>query len=202
MIDYIKGKVDRLETTEVVLEAFGVGYSLQISLNTYSALRGQSDIRLYVYEQVRQDAATMLYGFSSCDERDIFMLLLGVSGVGGATARAVISAYSPSELQDIISSEDTRALKSVKGIGQKAAERIIVELRDKVLSLGVSGGSSNDIGDGITIGAKKELSNEAISALTMLGYSSQQAHKAVSSIIKAEPDLPVEQVIKKALKAL
>ena len=202
MIDYIKGKVDRLETTEVVLETFDIGYSLQISLNTYSALRGQSDAKLYVYEQVRQDAATMLYGFSSIDERDIFMLLLGVSGVGGATARAVISAYSPSELQDIISSEDTRALKSVKGIGQKAAERIIVELRDKVLSLGASGGTSNSMGDSMTVGAKKELSNEAISALTMLGYSSQQAHKAVSSILKAEPNLPVEQVIKKALKTL
>ena len=202
MIDYIKGKVTRLETTEAVLEAYNIGYSLQISLNTYSALRGQSEAKLYVYEQVRQDAATLLYGFSSQQERDIFTMLLGVSGVGGATARAMISAYSPSELQDIISSEDTRALKSVKGIGQKAAERIIIELRDKVLSLGASGSSSGNVGDSMTIGAQKDLSNEAVAALTMLGYSSQQAHKAVSSIIKSEPELSVEQVIKKALKAL
>ena len=201
MYEYIKGLVAELNPAYAVIEAGGIGYFVNISLTSYSALRLEEQTQLFLHQVVREDAH-LLFGFTTKIERELFRQLITVNGVGPNTARLILSSLTPQELTNAILSENLVRLKSVKGIGQKAAERIIVELRDKVLSFGVSGGSSNNIGDGITIGAKKELSNEAISALTMLGYSSQQAHKAVSSIIKAEPDLPVEQVIKKALKAL
>lgn len=198
MIDYIEGRIDSLELQQAVIEAGGIGYAVTISLNTYTALRGKERARLYIHEQVKQDTASQLYGFYSRDERALFLLLLSVNGVGGQTARSLVSAFTPSELQNTIASEDVRTLTSVKGLGKKGAERIIVELRDKVLSLGTPAASSAPS----AMGAAKETVDEAVAALTMLGFTAQAAKNAATSIIKADPSLPVEAVIKQALKAL
>ncbi len=199
MIAYIDGKIDELTADVAILEAYGVGYELAISLQTYNTLRGKEQARLYVYEQMRQDQATQLFGFATKQERELFLLLLGVSGVGGQTARSVVSAYSPDELTRIIANEDKQALTSIKGIGKKAAERIVVELRDKVqmpegAGYSTSGSSSAPV-------AHPAL-QEAVYALTMLGFQAATASKAVTAIALEQPDLPVEQIIKQALKQM
>lgn len=134
MIEYIKGKIEELTPMQAVIEAGGIGYQIFISLNTYSAIQGKTDAKLYIYEAIREDAH-LLYGFKAKSEREIFLLLISVSGIGCQTARMILSAFSPAELSGIIQSEDLRSLKSIKGIGPKAAQRIIVELKDKVLSI-------------------------------------------------------------------
>lgn len=200
MIEYIKGALDELTPTFAIVEAAGVGYQLIISLNTYSAIQGKKEVRLYAYEVIREDAH-LLYGFASKAERELFTLLVSVSGIGGQTARMILSAFTPAELAGIIREENVRALKSVKGIGPKAAQRIIVDLKDKIsLDTGTETGmpAGNDAGTA----ASREVVDEAVAALTMLGFPPAPSQRTVLQIVRNEPSLPVEMIIKQALKML
>lgn len=202
MIEYVRGIVDELTPTTAVIECGGVGYMLNISLNTYTALQGKSEVRLFVYESIREDAWT-LFGFSTKDERTLFLALLVVSGVGGNTARTILSTFSPSELCDIIMNENAKLLTTVKGLGKKTAEKIIVELKDKVASLGIQATSVSAQGEAApTPSYNKEVHDEAIEALKMLGFPPAPTTKAVRAILKDDPSAPVEKVIKLALKML
>ena len=200
MIDYIKGEIAELQPATAVLECHGIGYALSISLNTYSAIQGKKECKLYVYEAVRQDAAQVLYGFSTKQERELFLLLISVSGIGGNTARTILSAISPAELVNCISTENTTLLKGVKGLGLKTAQRIIVDLKDKIkndsIAVGPVGISPAPMAN------NKQVHDEAVSALTMLGFAVAPSQKVVYTILKAQPTATVEQVIKLALKQL
>lgn len=200
MIEYIKGTIDELTPTQAIVEAGGVGYQLFISLNTYSFLQGRKEGKLFVHEAVRQDQGTALYGFASKQERDIFLLLIGVSGIGGQTARMILSAFTPAELATCISNEDARTLKSVKGIGPKAAGRIIVELKDKMVQGLWEDGTPS--ATSTPLGVNKELVDEAVAALSALGFPPAPTHKVVMSIVQSTPDATVETIIKQALKML
>ncbi len=170
MIDYIKGEIAELQPATAVLECYGIGYALSISLNTYSAIQGKKECKLFVYEAVRQDAAQVLYGFSTKQERELFLLLISVSGIGGNTARTILSALSPAELVNCISTENTSILKGVKGLGLKTAQRIIVDLKDKIKNDSIAVGGS-DITMVSVPSSNKQVHDEAVSALTMLGFA-------------------------------
>ena len=201
MIEYIRGIIAEITPTEAVLEANGVGYGLSISLNTYTAIQGlHGDVKLYVYESIREDAY-QLWGFATKAERELFLLLTGVSGVGPASARVILSSMTPAELCDAISRSDERLLKSAKGVGGKTAQRIIVELKDKITGLGLDAAVATASGQQPAV-ANKEVLDEAVAALTMLGFSPAPSQKAVLGILRAEPDASVERVIKLALKML
>ena len=196
-----------MQPAEAVVECHGVGYSVGITLNTFSALQGKEGIvKLYVSESIREDAY-QLWGFATKTEREIFLLLQTVSGIGAATARMILSALTPQELADIILSGNEKMLKSVKGIGPKTAQRIIVELQDKVAPLlsspkggvGITGMDSENTG---TFEHNAQITEEASSALTMLGFSPVPVRKVVQKILCEEPDATVERVIKLALKML
>lgn len=199
MIDYVRGIVDELSPTQATIECHGVGYLLNISLNTYTALQGKSEARLFVYESIREDA-WVLFGFATKEERALFLMLISVSGVGGNTARTMLSSFSASELAGLIMEGNEKMIKSVKGLGAKTAQRIIVELHDKVADLGIS---STPVAEGnATQVVNVEVYNEAFEALKMLGFSPAPVAKAVKSIMKDDPTAPVEKVIKLALKML
>lgn len=194
MYDYIKGNVEELTPTYVVLDNHGVGYMINISLNSYNALQNHThDVKIFVYEAIREDAH-ILFGFTERRERELFLLLITVSGVGANTARMILSSLTPSDLEQAIASANSAALKSVKGIGAKTAERIIVDLKDKIkvssdtllLKSPVSG----------------EVFEEAMSALVMLGFTKPMSQKALKKLFAAEPSITVEQAIKKALKMM
>lgn len=202
MIEYLKGTLADLTPTLAVVECHGVGYGVNISLNTFSAIQGKQEVKLWISESIREDAY-QLWGFSTRAERELFTLLTSVSGIGAGIARVILSSMTVSELAGVISDGNDKMLKSVKGIGPKVAQRIIVDLRDKIGSLGIEGAR----GDGQ--GAKangpiinKEVMDEAVAALTMLGFSPAPAHKAVQHILTEEPEAAVERVIKLALKML
>lgn len=203
MIEYIKGELTELTPATAVVEAAGVGYALNISLNTYSTIQGKKEVKLYVHENLvtggRDDAYT-LYGFASRQERDLYRLLITVSGVGANTARMILSASSPSELCNAIASADERMLKAVKGIGLKTAQRIIVDLKDKILSLGIAQEVSAGTAAGSTIPV--DVRDEAVAALTMLGFSPAPTAKVVTAILTDDASLTVEQVVKLALKQI
>lgn len=201
MIEYIKGEVAELSPATAVIDCNGVGYAASISLNTYAAIQGKQECKLYIFESIREDAY-QLYGFADKQERELFLLLISVSGIGGNTARTILSALSPSELINIISTENANLLKSVKGIGLKTAQRIIVDLKDKLKtgSLAATGNASGTMFAGTT--ANIQVHEEAVAALTMLGFAQVPSQKVVSAILTEEPDTPVEQVIKLALKRL
>ncbi len=199
MITYIRGIIDELTPTQAILEAHGVGYLLNISLNTYTALQGKSEARLFVYESIREDAWT-LFGFATKQERELFLLLISVSGVGGNTARTMLSSFSAPELASLIMDGNERMLKTVKGLGAKTAQRIIVELRDKVVSLGLEPSQPRDLT--ASQPQNSEVYNEAFEALKMLGFPPAPVAKTVKAILKDEPTAPVEKVIKMALKML
>lgn len=203
MIEYIRGGVAELSPTQAVIDAGGVGYALAISLNTYTALQGKEEARLYVFEAIREDAY-QLYGFATKQERVLFALLVSISGVGGATARMVLSAFTPVDLARVVMAEDSRSLTSVKGIGSKAAGRIIVELKDKVQDLyaDVSGTSDGSEGNGVQSALRSPVVSEAVEALTVLGFPPASAHKAVVQIVKHDAGITVEEIIKRALKML
>ena len=201
MIDYIKGQLAELNPTSAIVEACGVGYELSISLNTYTALQGKKEVKLYAYEVLREDAH-LLFGFAGKDEREIFTLLIGVSGIGGMTARMLLSAFSPRELCAYIQSEDVKMLKSVKGIGPKAAQRIVVDLKDKVVHMASATDGAKDAGIPIVDAAQREIIEEAVAALTMLGFPPAAAKKAVDTLVKDQPSATVEVLIKGALKIL
>lgn len=203
MIDYIRGELTELTPTLAVVETVGVGYAMSISLNTFSAIQGKKDVKLYVQESLvtggRDDSYT-LYGFSTKQERELYRMLITVSGVGANTARMILSASSPAELCNIIANGDERMLKNVKGIGLKTAQRIIVDLRDKIVSSGITG--ELHVSDQPVSMVNNSVKDEAVQALTMLGFSPAPSAKVVVAILKEQPDLPVEQVIKLALKQI
>lgn len=201
MIEYINGILDEAEPAWAVVDCQGVGYGLNISLNTFSDIQGKERVRLYVYEAIREDAY-VLFGFSTKQERSLFVLLLSVSGVGGNTARTILSAFSPAELCTLIQEDNVKVLKTVKGLGPKTAQRIIVDLRDKIDALGItpSAGSVPEVEQQQKI--NKEVHDEAVEALKMLGYPPAPANKVVNAILKDDPTLKVEKVIKMALKML
>ncbi len=200
MIDYVRGILDELTPAQATVECHGVGYLCNISLNTYSAIQGKSEVRLFVYEVIREDS-WVLYGFSTKEERELFVQLISVSGIGGNTARTMLSAFSPSELCEIITSGNEKLLKTIKGLGTKTAQRVIVELKDKVATLGIAPTSVADKRTAVTA-ANSEVHDEAIEALKMLGFPPAPVVKAVRAILKDEPSAPVERVIKLALKML
>ena len=199
MIEYIKGELTELTPALATVEAAGVGYGLNISLNTYSAIQGKKDAKLYVYESIREDAH-LLYGFVSKKEREMFELLISVSGVGPNTARMMLSSMSVAELCNAISTGNERLVKGIKGIGKMTAQRIIVDLRDKIVALGIA----EEIPAGGTMAApvNNAVKDEAVSALTMLGFAPAPTQKVVVAILTEQPDLPVEQVVKLALKQI
>lgn len=197
MIDYIKGKIGELTPTSCTLETCGVGYELLISLNTYTAIQDRKEVKLYVYEVIREDAH-LLYGFSTKQERQLFTLLISVSGVGGQTAKVILSSFSPSELANIIQMENVKLLRGVKGIGPKAAQRIVLDLKDKVV--GIEGGAT--VQSGVANSIKANAVAEAVSALTTLGFPPAASQKCVAALLQENPNLPIEQVIKQALKLL
>lgn len=201
MLDYVRGELAELAPANAVIDCHGVGYMLNISLNTYSAIQGKKDAKLYVYEAIREDAY-VLFGFASKQERELFLLLISVSGIGGNTARTILSALSPSELVNVISSENIQILKSVKGIGLKTAQRIIVELKDKMQNDGLAMGDTTIVDVPKQDTVNREVQQEAVSALTMLGFPVAPSQKVVYTILKEEPDAVVERVIKLALKRL
>lgn len=197
MIDYIKGQIGELTPTSCTLETCGVGYELLISLNTYTAIQDRKEVKLYVYEVIREDAH-LLYGFSTKQERQLFTLLISVSGVGGQTAKVILSSFSPSELANIIQMENVKLLRGVKGIGPKAAQRIVLDLKDKVV--GIEGGATVQSGVANSINANAVA--EAVSALATLGFPPAASQKCVAALLQENPNLPIEQVIKQALKLL
>lgn len=199
MIEYIKGELTELTPALATVEAVGVGYGLNISLNTYTAIQGKKEVKLLVYESIREDAH-VLFGFATLKERELFMLLITVSGIGPNTARMILSSMTPAELCNSISTGNEKLIKSVKGIGLKTAQRIIIDLRDKIVALGIT--DEIPVGGTVTTPVNSKVKDEAVSALTMLGFSPAPSQKVVVGILKEQPDLPVEQVVKLALKQI
>ena len=193
MIEYIKGEITDLTPTYCVLETNGVGYMLNISLVTYQELQGQSATRLYVYENIREDAH-VLYGFLTKEERELFLLLISVSGVGAATARMILSSFTAMELQEVIATGNVNAIKSVKGIGLKSAQRIIVDLKDKVQTIGGSDAPTLNLATG-----SNENMEEAVAALVALGFQRAASVKVVEKLLKEDAAMPVAKIIKCAL---
>jgi Holliday junction DNA helicase RuvA len=207
MIEYIKGEVAELTPAIAVIDAHGVGYGLNISLTTYSALQGLKPTpnthhpiaKLYVYEAIREDAH-VLYGFYNKKEREMFELLITVSGVGTNTARMMLSGMSVSELCNAISTGNARLIQGIKGIGKMTAQRIIVDLRDKIVALGIA--DEIPAGGSVAAPVNNAVRDEAVAALTMLGFSPAPTQKVVVKILQEQPTLPVEQVVKLALKQI
>lgn len=209
MIEYIKGQLTDLNPTYVVIEAAGVGYAINIALPTYSELVGKEgqESRLYITEIIREDAHE-LFGFFTKGERELFVMLMTVSGIGANTARMIMSAYSAAEIRQIIATGNARALSQVKGLGPKTAQRIIVDLKDKVLKIDLGNEAKGErleamelLGEEASI-VDSAVKQEAISALVMLGFAATASGKVVDKILKAAPESSVEQVIKQALKML
>lgn len=199
MIEYIKGELTDLTPAMATVEAAGVGYGLNISLNTFSAIQSKKEVKLYVYEAIREDAY-QLYGFINKKEREMFLLLITVNGVGANTARMMLSGMSVAELCNAISTGNARLIQSIKGIGKMTAQRIIVDLRDKIVALGIA----EEIPAGGTVEApvNTAVRDEAVAALTMLGFAPAPSQKVVVAILQEQPDAPVEQVVKLALKQI
>ena len=194
MIEYIRGELTDLTPALATIEAAGVGYGLNISLNTYTSIQGKKEVKLYVYEAIREDAY-VLYGFGSKREREMFELLITVSGVGTNTAR-----MSVSELCNAISTSNAKLIQSIKGIGKMTAQRIIVDLRDKIVALGIA--DEIPAGGSVAAPVNNAVRDEAVAALTMLGFSPAPTQKVVVAILQEQPTLPVEQVVKLALKQI
>lgn len=193
MIDYIKGEITELTPTSVSLETHGIGYFINISINTYTNLSGKKDAKLYIYEAIREDTY-QLFGFFDKREREMFLLLISVSGIGAGTARVMLSSMNTQELAGVIAAGNSDMLKTVKGIGLKTAQRVIVDLKDKV--------KISDIEQTDMFAPVNPAGEEAIAALVMLGFPQQASQKVVLKILKDKPDSIVEQIIKTALKML
>lgn len=205
MIEYIKGTLAELSPALAVVEAYGVGYALNISLTTYTKIQGLKDVKLFVHEQLttggRDDSFT-LYGFATKQERELYRMLISVSGIGANTARMMLSSLTPTELCNAIANGDEKIIKSVKGIGLKTAQRVILDLKDKIVSTGIADelhvAKQHSAGPSVNTAVK----DEAVSALTMLGFSPAPSAKVVVEILTAQPDLQVEMVVKEALKRI
>lgn len=197
MIDYISGKIAELTPTRVVLDNSGIGYAIEISLQTYAALESQKEAKVYIYHHIQSSSdVELFYGFSSKDERSIFELLISVSGVGVNTARAILSSFSADELREAILSENVAAIKSVKGIGLKTAQRMVLELKDKI-SKGEGG-----VSEVLLVSDRNAVAEEAAAALQMLGFSKPNISKAIQKIVSSNPNIKVEELIKQALQIL
>jgi Holliday junction DNA helicase RuvA len=199
MIEYIKGELTELTPALATVEAAGVGYGLNISLNTFSAIQGKKEVKLYVHEAIREDAY-QLYGFVNRKEREMFELLITVNGVGTNTARMMLSGMSVSELCNAISTGNAKLIQSIKGIGKMTAQRIIVDLRDKIVALGIA--DEIPAGGQMAAPVNNAVRDEAVAALTMLGFSPAPSQKVVVGILQQQPDAPVETVVKLALKQI
>ena len=197
MIEYIKGEISDLTPTYCVLETNGIGYMLNISLVTYQELQGQSAVRLYVYENIREDAH-VLYGFLTKAERELFLLLISVSGVGAATARMILSRFTVAELQEVIATGHVNAIKSVKGIGLKSAQRIIVDLKDKIGTMHNAQCTMHNVG----VGSNNENMEEAVAALVALGFQKAASVKVVEKLMKEDATMAVGKIVKRALSMM
>ncbi len=197
MIEYLRGELAELTPATAIIECCGVGYETSITLNTYSALQGKKDVKVYIYEVIREDTH-QLFGFCNKHERELFLLLISVSGIGGNTARTILSAFTVNELCDAIATGNEVAIKSVKGIGLKTAQRLIVDLKDKIAGIYDGTASSTPA----AAPANNENIDGAVQALAMLGFPASAANKVVQSIAKSEPGASIEQLIKLALKQL
>ncbi|MGL5317678.1 MAG: Holliday junction branch migration protein RuvA [Bacteroidales bacterium] len=193
MIEYVSGKLAEATPTYAVIDCNGLGYMLHITLNTYAAIQTKKEIKLFVHEVIREDAH-LLYGFAERQEREMFLLLTSVSGVGASIGRMILSSMSVSEVGGAIASGNSAALKKVKGVGQKTAERICVDLKDKI--------KTTDSTLLVDMPQNSQVQGEAISALVMLGFVKAQSEKAVNKILAANPSASVEEIIKAALKML
>jgi Holliday junction DNA helicase RuvA len=193
MIEYIEGRIVSLFPTHIIIETGGIGYLINISLFTYSQLEGKENVKILVHEVIREDAH-LLFGFFEASERELFRLLISVSGVGANTARMMLSSVEPAGIENAILKADVNILKGIKGIGLKTAQRIIVDLKDKV-------GKSSSSGEIFSV-SDNTARDEAFTALVMLGFPKNAVSKVLENILKSEKDLPVEQLIKKALKIL
>tara|TARA_R110002049_G_scaffold293731_2_gene478997 strand:- start:48298 stop:48879 length:582 start_codon:yes stop_codon:yes gene_type:complete len=193
MITHIQGKLVEKNPTDVVIDCNGVGYLLNISLHTYSQIPNQEHLKLYTHLQVKEDSHT-LYGFSSLAEREIFRLLISVSGIGASIARTMLSSLTPKQVREGIATGDVALIQSIKGIGAKTAQRVIIDLKDKILKI-------YDI-DEVSVSKDNTNKNEALSALEVLGFVKKQAERVVDKIVASQPDANVETIIKLALKNL
>lgn len=193
MFEYIKGSVASLKPSHIVLEVNSIGYFVTISLNTYTQLNGVDSVKLFIHQVIREDAH-QLYGFATEPERELFRMLISVSGIGANTAIMMFSSLSPDEISNSILNENVNLLKSIKGIGVKTAQRVIIDLKDKV--------GKSPISEQFVASADNTLRNEALSALVMLGFAKKPAEKELDKILAAQPNLSVENVIKLALKSL
>ena len=194
MIEYIKGTLAELNPTEAIVENNGIGYSTLISLQTYEEIHGKSEVKLYIHHYLREDEE-LYYGFATKDERHLFRLLISVSGIGAATARMMLSSMSSDEITNAILTENINKIKSIKGIGLKSAQRLIIELKDKV---GKISGETPTL-PGL---ASNTAMEEATTALVMLGFAKPNVNKVLSAIVKEKPDMSLEEMIKIALKKL
>ena len=195
MIDYIKGIIVELSPAELILENNGIGYSILISLQTFQALQDKKEATVYIFHYLREDAE-LFYGFATKDERELFELLISVSGIGVNSARMMLSSLSAEEIRQAILSEDIARIKSVKGIGVKSAQRLVLELKDKIVK-GEGADSTELFG-----GNRSEIIEEASRALVMLGFANPAVNKAIQAVLKANPNAKVEQIIKSALQMM
>ena len=195
MIDYIKGQIVELSPTEVIIETYGIGYRILISLQTYEGLNGKTESKVYIHHYLREDEE-LYYGFASKEERELFRLLIGVSGIGASTARMMLSSLTSEEIRNSILAEDINKIKSIKGIGLKSAQRLILELKDKVVK-----GAGNDTPALFNTQSNTAV-DEAVTALVMLGFTKPNVTKAVSAVLKDPPGASLEEIIKLALKRL
>ncbi|MBQ7878870.1 MAG: Holliday junction branch migration protein RuvA [Bacteroidaceae bacterium] len=197
MIEYLRGEIAELTPATAIIECAGVGYETSITLNTYSTLQGKKEAKVFIYEVIREDTH-QLFAFHNKEERELFLQLISVSGIGGNTARTILSAFTVTELCEVIMTGNETVLKSVKGIGLKTAQRIIVDLKDKIKNI-----SGTVAENAVTVAiASNETVDSAVSALVMLGFPSSAATKVVQAVVKAEPSASIEQVIKLSLKQL
>ena len=195
MIDYIKGQINELTPTEVILETYGIGYRILISIQTYEGLNGKKDATVYIHHYLREDEE-LYYGFASRDERELFRLLISVSGIGASTARMMLSSMSSDEIRNAIIAEDINKIKSIKGIGLKSAQRLILELKDKIVK-----GGGCDTSQIFCSGSNPAI-EEATTALVLLGFTKANVNKAVAAVLKESPNASLEEIIKLALKRL
>ena len=195
MIEYIKGELAELTPADAVVECCGIGYHILISLQTFSQLENKKDVKVYIHHYLREDEE-LYYGFGTREERELFRLLIGVSGIGAATARMMLSSMSSEEIRTAIIAEDINRIKSIKGIGLKSAQRLVLELKDKIVK-----GSGNESGIMLTQ-QNNAIVEEAVTALVLLGFTKANVNKAVSAVMKENPEANLESIIKLALKKL
>ena len=193
MFEYINGNIVSLKPSHIILEANSIGYFIIVSLNTYTQLSGKESGKIYIHEVIREDAH-LLYGFATEAERELFRMLISVNGIGSNTAIMMFSSLSPDEISNAILNENVNLLKSIKGIGVKTAQRVIIDLKDKV--------GKSPIGEQIVASTDNTIRIEALSALVMLGFAKKSVEKELDKILTAQPNLSVENVIKLALKSL